>query len=117
MRTKVRDFVSGAEIDADLKRRFPGLPRLVKAVQRRKRLLRALANWRSEQTQEEVAKRMGTTQPAIARLEQGLVDPKLSTLERYAAAMEANFVWQIVDDEGYPVTREFSLGHPWVAKP
>jgi predicted transcriptional regulator len=32
---------------------------------------------------------MGTSQPAVARLEAGLTDPKISTLERYAAAVEA----------------------------
>ena len=30
---------------------------------------------------------MGTTQPALARLERGEIDPKLSTLERYAEAL------------------------------
>lgn len=35
-------------------------------------------------TQAEVARRMGTTQPALARLERGEADPRLSTIERYA---------------------------------
>ena len=51
-------------------------------------------------TQEEVAKRMGTTKSAVSRLESSLVDqqhsPSLSTLRRYAAALgyklEINFV-------------------------
>ena len=35
-------------------------------------------------TQSQVAARMGTTQPVIARLEAGGRDPRLSTIERYA---------------------------------
>lgn len=37
-------------------------------------------------TQEEVAKRMGTTQSVIARLESGRMLPSLKTLYRYAQA-------------------------------
>jgi predicted transcriptional regulator len=38
-------------------------------------------------SQTEVAARMGTSQSAVARLEAGGVDARLSTLERYAAAL------------------------------
>ncbi len=38
-------------------------------------------------TQAEVAKRMGTTQPVVARLEAGRQRPSLATLERYANAV------------------------------
>jgi transcriptional regulator with XRE-family HTH domain len=44
------------------------------------------ARTKARLTQEEVAKRMGTTQPAVARLEGGLGKPTLRTLERYARA-------------------------------
>ena len=37
-------------------------------------------------TQEELAKRMGTTQAVIARLESGRIRPTTRTLERYAKA-------------------------------
>ena len=37
-------------------------------------------------SQAELAKRMGTTQSAVARLEGGGVSPSLATLRRYAAA-------------------------------
>lgn len=47
-------------------------------------------------SQAELAKRMGTTQSAIARLEGGGVSPSLTTLRRYAAAaglkLEINLV-------------------------
>ena len=37
-------------------------------------------------TQEEVARRMGTTQPVIARLESGNIHPSVKTLSKYASA-------------------------------
>ncbi|HEX4196277.1 MAG TPA: helix-turn-helix transcriptional regulator [Caulobacteraceae bacterium] len=37
-------------------------------------------------SQEEIAKRMHTSQPAVARLEAGRGNPSLSTLRRYASA-------------------------------
>jgi transcriptional regulator with XRE-family HTH domain len=37
--------------------------------------------------QSEVARRVGTSQPAVARLESGGVDPRLATVERYAHAV------------------------------
>ena len=40
-------------------------------------------------TQAEVAKRLGTTQSAIARLEGGRVSPSIATLQRYAEATGA----------------------------
>jgi predicted transcriptional regulator len=43
-------------------------------------------------TQVELAKRMGTTQTAIARLESGRVAPKTSTLQRFADAIERRLV-------------------------
>lgn len=38
-------------------------------------------------SQTEVAARMGTSQSAVARLESGDADVRISTLERYAAAL------------------------------
>ena len=37
-------------------------------------------------TQKELARRMGTTQPVVARLESGRVRPSMRTLERLARA-------------------------------
>lgn len=37
-------------------------------------------------SQEEVARRMRTSQPAVARLESGKANPSVDTLRRYAAA-------------------------------
>ncbi len=66
--------------------RDPNFPRLLAAAERTRALVKALAKARERAglTQAEVARRMGTTQPAVARLERGEADPRLSTIERYA---------------------------------
>lgn len=43
-------------------------------------------------TQAELADRMGTTQPTVARLEAGGVTPSLDTLHRAAAALDLELV-------------------------
>jgi ribosome-binding protein aMBF1 (putative translation factor) len=52
---------------------------------RRLRLARGLS-------QSELARRMGTSQAAIARLEHGGVDPRLETLERLGRALDAELI-------------------------
>lgn len=44
------------------------------------------ARARAKMTQEQVAKRMGTTQAVVARLESGRTKPSTRTLERFALA-------------------------------
>jgi DNA-binding Xre family transcriptional regulator len=46
-------------------------------------------------TQTEVAERMGTSQSAVARLEAQAGDVRLSTLERYAAALGRQVRWHL----------------------
>src|SRR5215831_9588601 len=46
-------------------------------------------------SQTEVAARMGTSQSAVARLETGEADLRVSTLERYAAAIGSQIRWQV----------------------
>ena len=67
----------------------PEFPNMVDAALKERRLLRELAAQRIEMglSQKSVAEKIGTTQPALARLEHGEVDPKLSTLERYAEVL------------------------------
>jgi len=57
-------------------------------------LIRARTRARLSQT--ELAKRLGTTQSAIARLEGGNVSPSLSTLRRYAEATGAQLRIELV---------------------
>jgi transcriptional regulator with XRE-family HTH domain len=84
-------------MDADRPQRqtlFPGLQDL---AARRRELMEELVTLRQEQgwSQTEIAARMGTSQSAVARLERGDLDVRLSTLERYAAALESTVDWQI----------------------
>jgi predicted transcriptional regulator len=52
-------------------------------------------------SQTEVAARMGTSQSAVARLEAGQPDIRLSTLSRYAAAIGARLHLQVqLPEEG-----------------
>jgi hypothetical protein len=65
---------------------FPGFREI---AQRRRDVIEELAAARREQalSQTVVAARMGTSQSVVARLESGAYDVRLSTLERYAAAV------------------------------
>src|SRR5260370_36590947 len=56
--------------------------------------VRALVQYRENQglTQAEVAKRMKTSQPYVARLEGANTDPRLSTIARYAAVVAGGLV-------------------------
>jgi transcriptional regulator with XRE-family HTH domain len=82
---------------------FPGFDAMAR---RRTELLRRLAARREELglSQSVVAARMRTSQSAVARLESGTVDARLSTLERYAAALGQELEVEVRDrgDRGEP---------------
>ena len=63
-----------------------------------------LSELREEQglTQQEVASLMGTSQPVVARLEAGGRDPRLSTVERYAAALGVDLVVKLSKEGNHP---------------
>jgi predicted transcriptional regulator len=63
----------------------------------RQRLISDLATQRQSAglSQTEVAARMGTSQSAVARLEAGEADLRMSTLERYAAAIGSQLSWRL----------------------
>lgn len=73
-------------------------------LDRRRALLNELVAVRREHglSQTEIAARMGTSQSAVARLEHGDVDARLSTLERYAAALGWTVDWQLRTREETP---------------
>jgi ribosome-binding protein aMBF1 (putative translation factor) len=51
-------------------------------------------------TQEELARRMGTTQPVVARLESGRTRPSMRTLERLAEATGSRLLISFAPREG-----------------
>jgi predicted transcriptional regulator len=65
------------------------LPGFAEMAKRRRALTESLTARRLELglSQTEVAARMNTSQSAVARIEAGEGDMRLSTLERYAAAL------------------------------
>ncbi|HWB72673.1 MAG TPA: helix-turn-helix transcriptional regulator [Egibacteraceae bacterium] len=76
---------------------FPGFHEI---AQRRRRVIAELVAARQERglSQTVVAGRMGTSQSVIARLESGDNDVRLSTLERYAAAIGRRLDWGLRAD-------------------
>jgi predicted transcriptional regulator len=75
-------------------RAFPGFREL---AERRRQLVVGLVARRRELglSQTAVAARMGTSQPAVARLESGAADVRVTTLERYAAALGRQLHWRL----------------------
>jgi transcriptional regulator with XRE-family HTH domain len=68
---------------------MPRLPGVREAAEHRRAIVRQLADARQEQrlSQTAVAAQMGTSQSVVARLESGALDMRLSSLQRYAAAL------------------------------
>lgn len=78
-------------------RPLPVFPGFAEAALARRRLLRELTDRRGQLglSQTVVAARMGTSQSVVARLESGEVDARMSTIERYAAALGQRIEWRI----------------------
>ena len=93
------DFLD--EIVRERTAKNPEFPQLLEAAVRRRALLRELAARREGLglSQTTVAARMGTSQSAVARLESAEVDAKLSTIERYAAAVGQRVEYRLADDQ------------------
>lgn len=85
------------EMVAEATARDPSFPRLYEETKRRRARLRAVAQERVARgvSQTAVAAKMGTSHSAVARIESGEADVKLSTLERYAEAIGARFAWNV----------------------
>jgi transcriptional regulator with XRE-family HTH domain len=79
---------------------IPDLESLTEDLDRQRSLIGRLRSLREQsgKTQSEIAERMHTTQPAVARFEAGDVDPKMSTVARYARAVGFALEWSLPDD-------------------
>ena len=77
----------------------PSFAEVVDEAYERRVLLRKLAEARkaAKLTRTAVAARMGTSEAAVARLEAAMVDPRASTIERFAAAVGKRIRWELVD--------------------
>ncbi|MGI8775565.1 MAG: helix-turn-helix domain-containing protein [Actinomycetota bacterium] len=90
-----KDFLD--EIIEEGTKKNPRFPEMVEAAYRRRVLLRELATKREKAgiTQKDVAAAMKTSQSAVARMERGEIDAKLSTVDRYAAAIGQRLEWRV----------------------
>ena len=81
----------------------PAIHVRVAAAMERRELARELSRRRREAglTQAEIARRMGTSQGQITRLESG-ADTRLSTVARYATALGVKVDWSISDASATP---------------
>lgn len=83
--------------EAPVGERLPAFPGFAEMALRHRRLVDELAERRRQLglSQTEVAARMRTSQSAVARLESQGGDVRLSTLQRYAAAVGQQIDWQL----------------------
>src|SRR6478672_4178564 len=83
------------------RRHDPVFPGFKEMAARREQMVEDLVSRRLELglSQTEVAARMGTSQSAVARLESGEADIRLSTLERYAAALGQRLDFRLEEPE------------------
>ena len=102
LRRRRPDFLNelidtGARENADFRQ-------LVDAALDRRELLRRLVRRREALglSQRDLAAKMGTSQPAVARLESGEVDARGSTIERFAAAVGHRIEYRLA---GQPARR------------
>ncbi len=92
-----QDFLD--EVIEESTKRNPDFPALMEEARQRRALVEKLAaiRTRSRISQKTIARRIKTSQPAIARLEAGTVDPRLSTIQRYAASVGKRIEWILLD--------------------
>jgi predicted transcriptional regulator len=91
------DFLD--EMIEESTKKNPEFPSLMEEARQRRALLDALVAMRNRSriSQSALAKRIKTSQPAIARLEAGVIDPRLSTLQRYAASVGKRIELTLID--------------------
>ena len=92
-----QDFLD--EMISESTKQNPHFPQLMEEARQRRELLQELAVLREAAhiTQTRVARRIRTSQSAVARMEAGTVDPRLSSIQRYAASIGKRIEWHFVD--------------------
>jgi DNA-binding XRE family transcriptional regulator len=92
-----QDFVD--EMIEELTKRDPEVPVLMEEARQRLALLLDLATIRARAgiSPKKLAKRLKMSRSALADLEEGSVDPYLSTVQRYAASIGKRLEWRLVD--------------------
>jgi DNA-binding XRE family transcriptional regulator len=92
-----QDFLD--EMIEESTKRNPEFPALMEEARQRRALMKKLAAIRTHSriSQKTIARQIKTSQPAIARLEAGAVDPRLSTIQRYAASVGKRIEWILLD--------------------
>lgn len=87
------------EFVAARSKQSPGFDSLVEAASLRREILRDLSEIRKALglPRTVVAARMGTSESAVARLECGEIDPRFTTVERFAAAVGKRVEWKLTD--------------------
>jgi len=107
-----KDFLD--EIIEESSREWADFPDMVEAAYQRRRLLRTLGEIRRRRrmSQTAVAAKMATSQSQLGRLEAGEADPRLSTIERYAAAVGHRIEWHLVPEVSMESTRPSRTARP-----
>lgn len=85
--------------------------------QSRHRVIDALVRFRNRlnATQTDVARRMGVKQPSVSQFETEGSDPRLSSLQRYARAVDASIWVNVVPDASHCARVDF-YDHPYDEK-
>ncbi len=96
MLARMKKYTRHAEFKAELLRR-PAYKRAHDELEFEFQLIRAVidARIRKGVTQEKLAKKMGTKQSAIARMESGNANPSVAFLEKLASALGSKLIIQI----------------------
>ena len=79
------------DLDREL-RKDPEYEAALEELQPYEQIARQLVAFRVERPPAELARRCGVSQPAVARLERGEHEPRLSTLRRVAHALDADLI-------------------------
>ena len=105
MENEGMDFLD--ELIQEGTRENPSFPAMVDAAHKRRRLFRELRQQREEAglTQKDVAERMGASQSAVARIEQGDPGTRLSVLDRYALTIGHRVEWRLTGEQADPAQR------------